>query len=71
MEHSKKPFPAEDQVKSLTPNKRRRQGGVSFSLESDSDEDVVAGVWPRWLVVEAEDPENSLLKLDEYKILPY
>ena len=68
MEHSKKPFPAEDQVKSLTPNKRRRQGGVSFSLESDSDEDVVAGVWPRWLVVEAEDPENSLLKLDPWAI---
>ena len=68
MEHNKKPLPAKGQVNSLTTNKRRCPGGASLSLESDSDDEVIAGVWPRWLVVEAEDPENPLIKLDPWTI---
>ena len=69
MEHSKF-IPVKAQAKSLNPIKRaRRSGGASFyKSDSDSDEDVVAGVWPRWLVVEGADPEKPLEKLDPWAI---
>ena len=66
------PLSAKGQSKNPNPSKRARHSGSSYSnmidSDSDSDDETVAGVWPRFLVVEGADPENSLDKLDPWAI---
>ena len=73
MEHTKnKPLSAKGQYKNPNPSKRARHSGSSFSkeltIDSDSDDETVAGIWPRFLVVEGADPEKPLDRLDPWAI---